>query len=64
MAKADSATDAEDIVSQHVSPEPYRFNTYKQGTTWIVKYHVKSVVDIDEHEMRIDARDGRILRNT
>lgn len=64
MPRVDSATDAEDIVCRNVSPEPFNFNTHKQGYTWIVRYYVKSVVDIDEHEMRIDARDGRILRDT
>lgn len=68
MPEVNDAMEAQRIVRSHYShigsPEPNRFNTHKQGYVWIVRYYVQSVTDTDEHEMRIDAHTGRILRDT
>jgi hypothetical protein len=66
MPEVNDAMEAERIVRSHYGfpgPEPCEFNTHKQGYTWIIRYHVRSVTDTDEHEMRIDSHTGRILRD-
>ncbi len=65
MARVEDAREAEDMVrslySNPLGPHPYDFETHKQGYTWIVTYNVMSVVDVERHEVHINARTGRIL---
>ena len=64
MARVEDAREAEDMVCSYYSPigpQPYNFEVYKRGYTWVVKYNIQTIMDIEEHEAHIDARTGNIL---
>ena len=67
MAAVKDAREAEDMVcslypNPVVDPQPYNFEIYKQGYTWIVKYNLLTVMDAEEHEVHINARTGKMVR--
>jgi len=62
MPKVNDAISAQSIVLRHY-PNATNFKTQRQGNAWVVKYYIESVTDLDEHEMRIDARDGHISKD-
>ncbi|MBA7699888.1 hypothetical protein ES703_108593 [subsurface metagenome] len=66
MAEVEDAREAEDMVHSlypnPLGPHPYDFKTYKQGFTWIVKYNVPSIMNVERHEVRINARTGNMVR--
>ena len=66
MPRIEDAMEAEDIVRSYYSnplgPHPYNFDTHKQGYTWVVRFNIQSVTDIEDHEWHIRADTGRVLR--
>jgi|WetSurMetagenome_2_1015567.scaffolds.fasta_scaffold01692_3 hypothetical protein len=48
MPRINSAIEAENMVRRHYSnpigPHPYDFRTYKQGTTWVVKFKIVTLL--------------------
>ncbi|MDO8716850.1 MAG: hypothetical protein Q7J73_08615 [Dehalococcoidales bacterium] len=66
MAKVNDAREAEAMVRSLypsiADPQPYNFETHKQGYTWIVKYNLLSVIDTKKHEVRINAITGKMVR--
>ncbi len=67
MAAVKDAREAEDMVDEYYrerfpfGPWPNDFETYKRGYTWIVNYNLQTVMDIEEHEVHINARTGNMV---
>ena len=65
MAKVEDAREVEEMVcsyySNPVGPHPYNFKIYKQGYTWVVIYNILTVMDLEEHEVHINARPGKMV---
>lgn len=65
MATVEDAREAEKVVRSRyglLDSEPYNFEIHKQGYTWIVTYNLLNVLDQEKHEVRINAKTGKILR--
>lgn len=66
MARVEDARKAEDMVRSSYypnlpDPQPYNFKIYKRGYTWVVKYNLLTVMDVEEHEVHINARTGKMV---
>ena len=66
MAKVEDVREAKDMVCslypKLVDPQPYNFEIYKQGYMGVVKYSLLTVMDVEEHEVHINARTGKMVR--
>ena len=66
MAEVEDAREAEDMVCSYYSnplgPQPYNFEIHKRGYTWVVTYNIQTIMDVEEHEVHINARTGKMVR--
>jgi len=66
MARVEDIGEAQDMVCSLYpnldDPQPYNFEIYKQGYTWVVKYNLLTVMDFEEHDVHINAITGKMVR--
>lgn len=64
MPKVEDARKAEEMVRSRygiLDSQPYKFEVHKRGFTWVVTYSLMNVLDIEKHEVHINARTGKML---
>ena len=65
MAGVKDAAEVEEIVASlypdPLEPQPYNFEIYQHGDAWVVIYNVLTDMEIEVHEVHIDAGTGKML---
>jgi hypothetical protein len=65
MPIVQDAQQAENMVREYyanpVGQHPFRFETHKQGNTWVVAFDIRSVGNLEQHEWHIDSVSGNVL---
>ncbi len=64
MPKVEDAREAEEMVRSRygiLDSQPYEFKVRKRGYTWIVTYRLLNVMDVERHEVHINAQTGKML---
>ncbi len=66
MPEVESAADAEAVIRSYylqvAGPRPYRFETSKDGSEWVVRSSIRlnSADETEEHEWRVESETGRV----